>query len=373
LSTWSRFERFAADFLAEQRKNGERGAESAVRYEVVEREGRRYFKLTLREAMEFLLKKDYADNWSSELQEEFCFWSFSKWKRVLGEVGFRVVEGEGMSRAYTSEWIVSKRFEGKAELFCEEGGRLVRIAWPVTNMVLIGEKHATTSDHQSREHAARVKSIPEDVLADARMLWDFHVLPNEKVHSNVAICLGSSDLRVAIAAGELMLERLAPILVISGGFGKVTRGGLECEAVRFSRVVEEMGIDMGRVMLETEASHTGENFAFSQWLLVERGFDVRVATFVTKPYMMRRAMATARKQWPGVEWHAFAPAIAFEDYPTEGITLRQTVELMVGDLQRMEVYARRGFQERVEVPGEVWAAHERLVAAGFGRYLIRDP
>ena len=45
------------------------------------------FGLTLRAAAEFLSKKDYVDNWRSEMNEEFCFWSFTQWREVLGDVG----------------------------------------------------------------------------------------------------------------------------------------------------------------------------------------------------------------------------------------------------------------------------------------------
>ena len=44
---------------------------------------------------------------------------------------------------------------------------------------------------------------------------------------------------------------------------------------------------------------------------------------------------------------------------------------MVGDLQRLRVYAGR-FQAPVEVPEPVWAAYERLAGAGCDRYVIRE-
>jgi uncharacterized SAM-binding protein YcdF (DUF218 family) len=216
-----------------------------------------------------------------------------------------------------------------------------------------------------------MEPISGEVAKDARVLWDFHVLPNDPVKSDVVICLGSSDLRVAQAAGTLMLESVAPLMVISGGFGKVTHSDAECEAVRFARVVEQMGMDMSRVILEREATNTGENFVLSRRLLEQRRVVVRTGTFVSKPYMMRRALATAQAQWPGVKWHAHAPAIPFEEYANDEIPQRQVIELMVGDLQRIDVYGRKGFQVPIEIPAEVWAAYERLVTAGFGRYLIR--
>jgi len=135
LSTAARFERFAEDFLADMRKSGQREAGTKIRYERVVRDGKTYFQMRMRDAMEFLMKKDYCDNWSSELNEEFCFWSFEHWQSVLREEGFTVMPG---SRAYTSEWIAKNRFEGKVALF--EMGNPTPLPWPVTNMVLLGQK-----------------------------------------------------------------------------------------------------------------------------------------------------------------------------------------------------------------------------------------
>jgi hypothetical protein len=42
---------------------------------------------------------------------------------------------------------------------------------------------------------------------------------------------------------------------------------------------------------------------------------------------------------------------------------------MVGDLQRIRLYPARGFQIEQEIPDEIWAAGERLIALGFNRHL----
>jgi hypothetical protein len=83
----------------------------------------------------------YTDNWSSEMNEEFCFWNFSKWKQVLTEIGFKIYENpnnaaEG-SRIYINPWIVEHRHTGHVEIFDLEGQVL---PWPPTNMVLVAEK-----------------------------------------------------------------------------------------------------------------------------------------------------------------------------------------------------------------------------------------
>jgi hypothetical protein len=141
MSTAARFRRFARDFLAELRAAGRRSADTALRYREEVVDGRRYFVLRLRDAVEFMLKKDYVANWRSEMNEEFAFWDFDQWKRELADAGFVVLEGERLSRAYANAWIVKNRFEGKVELYVRRAdGVLERTDWPVTNMVLVGER-----------------------------------------------------------------------------------------------------------------------------------------------------------------------------------------------------------------------------------------
>jgi len=142
LSTRSRFRLFAQDFLGGRRP-----------FPVVEtrHDGRLVFRLALRQAAEFLSKKDYADNWKSEMNEEFCFWSFSRWKSVLSEVGFQVRENPNKpdvdSRVYTNPWIVEHRYAGRVEITDLDGHPL---PWPPTNMVLAAEK-PSPSDRGSPE------------------------------------------------------------------------------------------------------------------------------------------------------------------------------------------------------------------------------
>lgn len=125
-STAGRFRQLVADFLVPRRLAGP---------ELVAGEaGGETWELPLQAAMEFLLKKDYIDNWQSEMLEEFCFWSFGEWKAELERAGFRVVEG---SRAYCNDWRVRKSFEGRVALCAGAGNPL---AFPETNMVLVGER-----------------------------------------------------------------------------------------------------------------------------------------------------------------------------------------------------------------------------------------
>ena len=145
LSTNGRFQRFARDFLAEARGTGKRSAATQIQYRLTEIEGQTYAILPLRAACEFMSKKDYTDNWDSEMHEEFAFWGFSQWKEALQTAGFSIIENpnelESGSRVYTNPWIVENRWQGKVALY-ERGrnGRLLPLPYPPTNIVLVGEK-----------------------------------------------------------------------------------------------------------------------------------------------------------------------------------------------------------------------------------------
>ena len=45
---------------------------------------------------------------------------------------------------------------------------------------------------------------------------------------------------------------------------------------------------------------------------------------------------------------------------------------MVGDLQRLIVYGEKGWSARQEIPREVKAAYDGLVAAGYTKRLLQE-
>ncbi len=213
-----------------------------------------------------------------------------------------------------------------------------------------------------------------DILRDAEIIYNFHA-SRSGVPGNADLILaaGSHDMRVPEHAARLFLEGCAPLLVCSGGFGKIT-DGLFCEpeGILFRKRCIELGVPEASVLAETRASNTGENFTLSRDLLLDLGLHPETGIIVCKPYMSQRTWAAASKQWPEVSWRVSAPPIAFSDYFSDDAPLQQEIELMTGDLQRLRVYAERGYQEPVEVPAAVWDAYDRLVQDGFDRYVIRQ-
>jgi uncharacterized SAM-binding protein YcdF (DUF218 family) len=213
--------------------------------------------------------------------------------------------------------------------------------------------------------------ITNEVLAEARKLWDYHHLYHKPVPSDCILVLGSHDLRVADRGAELYLQGLAPILIFSGGLGNVTKGiWKDPEADKFARIALDKGVPAEAIFIENQSTNTGENILFTQRLLEDKGLHPRTFLLVQKPYMERRSYATFKKHWPDKELIVTSPQIAFEDYPTPEIPLERVIQIMVGDLQRIRIYPEKGFQIEQEIPEEVWEAYERLVEWGFTQHLV---
>ncbi len=212
--------------------------------------------------------------------------------------------------------------------------------------------------------------MDEAVFRAAKCLYDFiSACPPLPEKADVILALGSHDLRVPDHAAALFLSGAAPLMICTGGYGKMTEGVFQRpEGVLFAERCVEKGVPEGCILVEDKATNTGENFSLSRQLAGDRKLKTGIA--VCKPYMAKRAWATGTKQWPEIQWSVSAPAIPFAEYAPDETALRAETELMAGDLQRLKVYAEKGYQAPVAVPPIVWDAWRFLVDAGFDRYLL---
>jgi uncharacterized SAM-binding protein YcdF (DUF218 family) len=185
--------------------------------------------------------------------------------------------------------------------------------------------------------------------------------------------MGSHDLRVAEYAADLIVKDWAPLLVCSGGLGRLTREiWHESEAAKFAKIAMDAGVLKNQILIEDRSSNTGENILFSKSLLEEREIKIKSAILVHKPYMERRAYATAKYYWPDLEVVAASPQISFEDYATSEIPISEIIQIMVGDFQRILVYPVKGFQIPQEIPDEANEAFKFLVNRGYIQYLVEN-
>ncbi|MGW0189061.1 YdcF family protein [Streptomyces sp. NPDC003362] len=213
--------------------------------------------------------------------------------------------------------------------------------------------------------------ISTQAWADTRRLWDYHQMDHRLRPCSVAIGLGSHDLGVADTAVDLYQRGMAPLLVFTGATSPTTRERMpKGEAVHYRERALELGVPDSAILVEPRARNTGENIRFSRAVLEEAGVDVSSVLLISKPYEERRAYATARKQWPGVEIVSASTPMTLDEYVDSIQDPRLVIDMLVGALQRLLIYPEQGFMISQPVPDDVLEAYERLCRAGFTSRLL---
>ncbi|MFE4601169.1 YdcF family protein [Kitasatospora indigofera] len=214
--------------------------------------------------------------------------------------------------------------------------------------------------------------ISQDDWDDAQLLWDYHLLHHKIRPCSVIIGLGSHDLGVATHAAQLYLEKMAPLIVFSGANSPTTvarfpRG----EAVHYGEHAVSLGVPRSAIVLEPHATNTAENFRFSREVLQAVGAPVISVLLVSKPYEQRRSLATVMKTWPEVDVVCASEAVTLSEYVDRIGSVKSVVDMLVGTLQRLVEYPKKGFIVDQEVPVEAVHAFERLRDSGFDSRVIR--
>jgi uncharacterized SAM-binding protein YcdF (DUF218 family) len=206
-------------------------------------------------------------------------------------------------------------------------------------------------------------------------LWAYHQLNHQLSKADAIVVLCSHDTRVAERGAQLLLDGWSPRLIFSGGLGTITRQlWKEPEADRFAHVAMNMGVPPDRILIENRSTNTGENVRLTKQLLDECGIVVAKLIVVQKPYMERRSFATFKKVWAQPELVVTSPRVTLDEYlsgySNETLSTDDVISIMVGDLQRIRVYADKGFQIPQDIPPDVWDAYEQLVRAGYDSRLV---
>lgn len=213
--------------------------------------------------------------------------------------------------------------------------------------------------------------ISVQTWSDAQQLWEFQQMHHEPRPCSVGIGLGSHDLGVADVTVNLYRRGMFPLIVFTGATSRTTRDRMpRGEAEHYRERALELGVPGSAILVEPEARNTGENINFTRELLAERGVDVASVLLVSKPYEERRAFATARRLWPGVEIVSASASMTLSEYVDSMKDPRLVLDMLVGAQQRLLIYPEQGFMIRQEVPGSVAAAYERLCSEGFTSRLV---
>ena len=215
-----------------------------------------------------------------------------------------------------------------------------------------------------------------DFLQPLQVIWDYlgmHQIPKK---ADVIVGFGNFNTNIARRTAELYLQGYAPKVLFTGGLGRNTEGLLpEPEAVRFAKVAMECGVPEKDILIEDKSTNTKENIEFTRQLLEEAGVPHGHILGVHQPFMERRITAAMGVYWPGLSFSVTSPQVSIpeylEDAKRQGITENAAVSVIVGDFQRMDLYAKKGYQLPQHIPEEAWEAFYRLVEMGFDRQLAK--
>lgn len=91
------------------------------------------YQLSHRNAVEFLLRKDYKHDWDTEVLEEYTYFDKDQFETIFAKLGLRSLA----SAPIRNPWIVSNRLRGKYKMWTLDGEEM---DYPATNYIIVGEK-----------------------------------------------------------------------------------------------------------------------------------------------------------------------------------------------------------------------------------------
>lgn len=114
--------------------------------------GTRLFRLPIKWAYEFVLRKDDRKKLQSNLSKEYAFYTEQEFRRELGSLGARVV----YTAPHWDEGFLKTRYDGKVRMYREDG---TPMGPPPTSYIIIGQKVSeNTSQILQERRASRGKT-----------------------------------------------------------------------------------------------------------------------------------------------------------------------------------------------------------------------
>ena len=213
-------------------------------------------------------------------------------------------------------------------------------------------------------------------MTPLQVIWDYLCLNEPLEKADCIVGFGNFNTDIARRAAELYHAGYAPKVLFTGGLGRNTEGLLpEPEAVRFAKTAMECGVPECDIILEPSSTNTKENILFTREKLEAMGLPHGRILGVHQPFMERRIKAAMGVYWPDVSFRVTSPQVTIPEYleaaKRQGVSHDASVSVIVGDFQRMELYAKLGYQLPQHIPDAAWAAFHQLVEMGYDKQLAK--
>jgi hypothetical protein len=214
--------------------------------------------------------------------------------------------------------------------------------------------------------------MDSNIYEAGKAIWAWLPTSDEPKPAEMIFILGNKSDVLPAEAAKLFKQQLSSLIVVSGGYGRLTKNDAITEADRYLKTLGELGIPDDAVIAERESSNTGENIIFTQRMLTAQGYTFKTAIAVTTAMLSRRHRATMQKLWPAIAWTIHTPnPIPFEER-IEQDNVQEFFDLMVGEIDRLRKYPARGFMDKIDIPSQILTAQQVLINAGHTKYLAPE-
>ena len=215
-----------------------------------------------------------------------------------------------------------------------------------------------------------------EYLSHLQTIWDYLCLNEKPTKADVIVGFGNFNTDIAVRAAELYHQGYAPKILFTGGLGRNTETLFPVsEAERFKRTAMACGVPEEDIITEDKSRNTKENILFTRQKLEELNIPHEHILGVHQPFMERRIRAAMGVYWPELSFAVTSPRVSIPEYlrraQDQGVSENASVSVIVGDFQRMELYAKLGYQLPEYIPDEAWEAFHALVAMGFDTQLAK--
>ena len=215
------------------------------------------------------------------------------------------------------------------------------------------------------------------VCENLKIIWDYMRLDMEVGPGDCIVGFGCYNDDIALRCAQLYHDGFAPRVLFTGGLGRNTLGlWTQTEAERFASIARDTGVPQDAILIENRSTNSAENILFTHELLKKAGLDGGQLICVHKPFMERRLYAAMQVYWPEARAVYTSPQLTLEEYirnsVAQGLSEKTVIDVMVGDFQRMDVYAKKGYQIPQDIPEEALSAFRKLVELGYTSELVRE-
>lgn len=178
--------------------------------------------------------------------------------------------------------------------------------------------------------------------------------------SDILFVFGNYRSKPAVEAAELWRLGYAPYVLVTGGYVKPLPTTHANEAAYYAEILIEHGVPDESIIRESTAKNTLENVRFGLQAISKAKVACRSLIAVSRPPLIRRCLATLSRQAPHLNIAGYHYHESDWRYPEN-----TSYERLVGEVERLVHYARKGDVSFTEIPNDVRAAcrllHPRAV------------